>query len=118
MSYGTKHEHGTDRRESAFYRVPAGGTKMLLTFAISLLFTAGAAFALLVIVGMLAGNRAAIVSALAGQGAFGTRVADAGGPSPERLARVKVGPVRRGLDSRAERSTRAVRPAVLLRAAA
>jgi hypothetical protein len=91
---------------------------MLLTFAISLLFTAGAAFALLVIVGMLAGNRAAIVSALAGQGAFGTLVTSADAPSPQRLARIKVGPVRRGLDARRARERRAVRPLAALRAAA
>ncbi len=96
---------------------PTEGTKMMLTFAISLLFTAGAAFALLVIVDMLAGNRDAILSALAGQGAFGTRIADAGGPSPERLARVKVGPVRRGMDSRAAQRRHALRP-MELRAAA
>ena len=89
----------------------------MLTFAISLLFTTGAAFALLVIVGMLAGNRSAILSALAGQGAFGTRLIDAGGPSPDRLARVKVGPVRRGMDSRAAQHRRALRP-MALRAAA
>ena len=89
----------------------------MLTFAISLLFTAGAAFALLVIVGMLAGNRDAILSALAGQGAFGTRIADAGGPSPERLARVKVGPVRRGMDSGAAQRRRMVRPTALRAAA-
>jgi hypothetical protein len=69
----------------------------MLTFAISLLFTAGAAFALLVIVGMLAGNRDAIVSALAGQGAFGAALADVGGAPPHAMARVKVGQVRRGL---------------------
>ncbi|NJS15398.1 MAG: hypothetical protein HC788_13330, partial [Sphingopyxis sp.] len=39
----------------------------MLTFAISLLFTLGAAFSLLVIVGMIAGNWGAIRSALAGE---------------------------------------------------
>ncbi len=79
----------------------------MLTFAISLLFTAGAAFALLVIVGMLAGNRAAILSALAGHGAFGTALADTGRTPPRAMARVKVGALRRGLGQQRRAATRA-----------
>jgi hypothetical protein len=90
----------------------------MLTFAISLLFTAGAAFALLVIIGMLAGNRAAIVSALAGQGAFGPALAGAGGVPPHGLARVKVGQVRRGLGQSLTQPRRVVTQTGLLRAAA
>jgi hypothetical protein len=86
----------------------------MLTFAISLLFTAGAALAVLVIVGMLAGNRAAIASALAGQGAFAmAQTGTDGAPSGART-RVKIGPVRRGFDQR----RRAVTRTGLLRAAA
>lgn len=80
---------------------------MMLTFAISLLFTAGAAFALLVIVGMLTGNRNTILSALAGQGAFGAALVDAGGTTPQVMTRVKVGPVRRGLGQQRRAVTRA-----------
>jgi hypothetical protein len=68
----------------------------MLTFAISLLFTAGAAFAVLVIVAMLAANRLAVMSALRGEGAFPGVVADTGGTSPQRTARVRVGELRRG----------------------
>ncbi len=68
---------------------------MMLTFAISLLFTAGAALAVLVIVGMIAANWQAIGAALAGQGAFGNaRSAD--GTPPLVQARLRVGPLRRG----------------------
>lgn len=69
----------------------------MLTLAISLLFTAGAAFALLVIIGMLAGNHTAILSALAGHGAFGTAMPGTGGMPPQARARVTLGMVRRGL---------------------
>ena len=76
---------------------PQEGTKKMLTLAIALLFTAGAAFALLVIIGMLAGNHAAILSALAGQGAFAMAQGERGGMPPQARARVSVGMVRRGL---------------------
>ena len=69
----------------------------MLTLAIALLFTTGAAFALLVIIGMLAGNHAAILSALAGQGAFAMVPGSDGGIPPQSRARVTVGMVRRGL---------------------
>lgn len=67
----------------------------MLTFAISLLLTAGAAFAVLVIVGMLRGNRRAIADALAGRGGFAARCADGTTP-PMPTARVQVGVMRRG----------------------
>lgn len=100
------------------FAAPLEDNKMMLTFAISLLFTAGATFALLVIIGMLAGNRAAIASALAGQGAFGAALADAGGTPPHRLARVKVGQVRRGLGQSLNPPHRVATRAGSLRAAA
>lgn len=68
----------------------------MLTFAISLLFTAGAAFALLVIVGMLVGNARAIRSALLGDGAFAQLRRSDGTAPPHNLVNVRVGPVRRG----------------------
>jgi hypothetical protein len=86
---------------------------MMLTFAISLLFTLGAAFSVLVIVGMVAGNWAAIRSALAGQGAFGAAIASDGVP-PHRLARVNIGPIRHGRG----RQLRRAPPVTSLRAAA
>ena len=86
----------------------------MLTLAISLLFTAGAAFALLVIIGMLTGNRAAILSALAGEGAFGAALAEAGAMPPQASARATLGMVRRGL----HQPRRAVTQAGSLRAAA
>jgi hypothetical protein len=114
LEYGTKREHGTISAGLALTLHPADGKDFdMLTFAISLLFTAGAAFALLVIVAMLAGNRHAILSALRGQGAFPGMAAGAGGTSPQR-AQVRVGELRRG------RRAPQPRPfaATLLRAAA
>lgn len=67
----------------------------MLTFAISLLMTAAAAFALFVVVAMIAVNGRAIVSALAGKGAFHAARTDAAG-CPPRLRQVRVGKVRRG----------------------
>jgi len=66
----------------------------MLTFAISLLFTLGAAFAILVIVGMIVGNRAAIRSALAGHGAYDA--AEHGPGTSPHAARVTVGRIRAG----------------------
>ncbi|MBA4748428.1 MAG: hypothetical protein H2056_06920 [Sphingopyxis sp.] len=85
----------------------------MLTLAIALLFAAGAAFALLVIVGMLAGNRDAILSALAGYGAFGATAWDAGKFPPQARARMTMGPVRPGLG----RARRPANSAGMLRAA-
>jgi hypothetical protein len=90
-----------------------GRIELMLIFAISLLFTIGAAFSILVIVGMIAGNWAAIRSALAGQGAFGAAIASNGSP-PHRLARVSLGPVRHGRGQQLRRAA----PATSLRAAA
>jgi hypothetical protein len=90
----------------------------MLTFAISLLFTAGAAFAVLVIVGMLVGNGAAIVSALAGHGAFAATQAGSAGAPLDARAQVKVGPVRRGIGQALGQRRRAVTRAGLLRVAA
>lgn len=86
----------------------------MLTFAISLLFTAGAAFALLVMVGMVVGNRRAIANALAGRGAFAGQHGGVGANPPLMTARVQVGELRRG------RRTPPARPAQIspLRAAA
>ena len=102
------------RRFARIAKAPPGRKKTMLTFAIALLFAAGAAFALLVIVGMLAGNRGAILSALAGYGAFGAAACDVGSNPPQAQARVRIGPVRRGLGQ----SHRAANSFGMLRAAA
>lgn len=69
----------------------------MLTFAISLLLTLGAAFAVLVIAGMIGANRHAIVAALAGEGALGAGRANASHPLPPLTqARLRVGPLRHG----------------------
>ena len=76
----------------------------MLIFAISLLLTAGAALALLVIVGMVAGNRRAIAAALGGSGTFAGRRSDAGEP-PRRIgAPLCVGQPRRNRGARDART--------------
>ena len=84
----------------------------MLTFAISLLFTLSAAFAILVIVGMIVGNRAAIRSALAGHGAYDA--AEHGPGTSPHAARVTVGRIRAGQG----RQLRGAAPVSPLRAAA
>jgi hypothetical protein len=99
---GNHVEHKTNTERIGRRRVftaPEAQTRMdaMLTFAISLLFTAGAAFALLVIVGMLAANRQAIAAALAGRGAFAAAGMAGGGAVPPLMEyRTRVGPVRHG----------------------
>jgi hypothetical protein len=85
----------------------------MLTFAISLLFTAGAAFALLVLVAMVFGNHRAIRDALAGRGAYAALMPRDATP-PLLTARVHVGAMRRGRRVAAGRSA----PVSPLRAAA
>ncbi len=68
----------------------------MMTFAISLLFTAGAAFALLVVVGMLAGNARAIRAALLGQGSMAVLQPRSGARPPLLRGEVRVFPVQRG----------------------
>lgn len=75
--------------------IPMPGRMMMMTFAISLLFTAGAAFALLVVVGMLAGNARAIRAALLGQGSMAV-LHPRGTLPPLRRGEVRVFPVQRG----------------------
>jgi hypothetical protein len=97
---GVEHKPNTERIGG--WRVIAGpeaqkGWDIMLIFAISLLFTAGAAFALLVIICMLTANRQAIGAALAGRGAFGAAaLAGSGVVPPLAELRTRVGPIRHG----------------------
>jgi hypothetical protein len=68
----------------------------MMTFAISLLFTAGAAFAVLVVVGMLVGNRHVVRAALLGQGSMAVLHPRGGAMPPLLRGQVRVFPVQRG----------------------
>jgi hypothetical protein len=88
------------------------GIPNMLTTAISLLFLLAAALSVLVIARMIAGNLAAIASALRGEGAY-PAAGQPDGASPRR-ASVRIGAVRQGYARQTHRAA-AVSP---LRAAA